>query len=437
MGPGMGPNSRPPTSEVTMPQAYRPHGTGSVFQECTPTCPPQVTVLDDEGKKRKVRPDHDCPGRWVGKYEAGWTKSGTRRRPKVTAKTKKGAQQKLAAALRDAAAAEAPTVGGKPTVKTWAETWLGDRTGTSRPKSWLTDRSMVTNWIIPTIGHKRLHTLTPADVRAVHKAMDNAGRAPSSIRRAHATLNKMLKDAVMTGHRVPPGPMLVSGPEVGDTGRNPVPLADALRILAVASKRPDASRWAAALLQGMRPGECLGLMWDAVDLEAGVLDVSWQMQALPYKVAYDRSSGFRVPIGYEARQLVGATHLVRPKTKAGKRIIPLVPWMVTALTTWRGITPDSPYGLVWPGLDGADARGEQDRDAWRALLVEAKVTEEHDLYASRHTTATLLRAGGIDDETITAIIGHSSILSTQAYLHTDQTRARAALEQIAGTLELG
>lgn len=419
-----------------MAKQRRDYGTGTVFQECTPTCPPRVEAIGEDGKPRLVRPEHDCPGRWIGKYEGGWTRRGTRRRPKVVAKTKKGAQQKLNAKLRQAEAAEAPTVGGKPTVKTWAETWLDDRTTTSRPKSWLTDRSLVTNWIIPAIGKKRLIDLTPADVRAVHKAMQDAGRAPSSIRRGHAVLIKMLRDAVMTGHKVPQGPLLVKGPAIGDAGREAVPLEDALRILEMASLRPDASRWAAALLQAMRPGECLGLTWDCIDLEAGVLDVSWQLQALPYKVAYNRSSGFRVPIGYEARQLHGSQHLVRPKTEDGQRIIPLVPWMVASLTAWRAVAPASKYGLVWPRENGQWRDDVEDREQWRALLVEAEVTEEHDLYASRHTTATLLRAAKVDDETITKIMGHASILSTKAYLHTDQARVRAALEGTAKTLRL-
>lgn len=420
-----------------MAKARRPHGTGSVFQEHTPECPAAVTVTDPDGTRRKERPEHKCKGRWVGTYEAGWTKRGTRRRPKVTAATERGARQKLLAAIRKAEEAEAPSTGGKPTVKRWADVWLEETKDSLRPKSWATDRSQVNNWIVPAIGHRRLDQLGPADVRAVHRAMRDAGGAPSSIRRAHAVLAKMLKDAILSGHKVPQGALLVDGPDVGDAGRDAIPLADALKILAVASERPDASRWVAALLQGMRPAECLGLTWDAVDLEAGTLTISWQLQALPYKVARDRASGFRVPIGHEARQLAGATHLTRPKTSAGWRVVPLVPWMAAALVAWRASAPASPYGLVWPGMEGADARATQDRDTWRELLAAAKVAEEHDLYAARHTTATLLRMARVDDETIKAIMGHASILSTQAYLHTDTTRTRAALEQIAGRLQLG
>jgi integrase len=194
----------------------------------------------------------------------------------------------------------------------------------------------------------------------------------------------------------------------------------------------------------MRPAECLGLTWPLVDLDDGTLDVSWQLKRLPYNVARDRSSGFRVPRNYEVRQVEGALHLVRPKTASGRRIIPLVPWMRDALLTWRDLCPPSRAGLVWPRPDGRPQTDAADRDAWVALQDAAQVAHvegEHgrrySLYEARHTTATLLREASVDDATITEIMGHATILSTKAYLHTDRKRTRAALEQLAGRLQLG
>lgn len=430
--------------------AQRLKGTGTVFQECTPTCPPAVVVVGADGKTQQVRPKHTCPGRWVGTYAAGYTKRGTRRRPKVTAATKKGAEQKLRQALLKVQDGDAASASGKPTVKVWAERWLENRIDTSRPRTWATDRSQIRNSIVPSIGHRRIDQLSPADVRALHHYMDASGAQPSSIQRAHAVLLKMLRDAIMEGYAVPQRVLLVEGPGVGENDRDAIPLPDALAILQVASQRPDASRWVAALLQGMRPGECLGLTWDAVDLEAGEIDVSWQLQPLPYRVLRDQSSGFRVPRGYEVRQLAGAMHLVRPKTKTGKRVIPLVPWMAAALTTWRGVAPKSPHGLVWPRPDGSPQAAHEDRAVWYAMCHTAQVAitesnpgggpELHGRlpyeYEGRHTAATMLRAAGVDDSTITAIMGHASILSTMAYLHTDRTRTLAALSTVAGTLGL-
>src|SRR5690606_6470517 len=150
----------------------------------------------------------------------------------------------------------------------------------------------------------------------------------------------------------------------------------------------------------MRQGECLGLTWQAVDLDRGHLDISWQLQALPY---LDRQAGtFRIPDGYEAVHLHGAHHLVRPKSKAGFRVIPLSEFMWTALRQWQHEAPANDWGCVWPALR-PDRRNvvrplpqlsRGDRDAWYALQDEAGVRHpsgrHYVLHEARHTTATLL-----------------------------------------------
>lgn len=381
--------------------------------------------------------------RWLGRVETGWTAKGTRRRKVVTGKTKTEALRKVREALRQAEHNEAPTVGGKPTVKVWADVWLENTSRTLRPTTWQVNHSQVMNWIVPTIGHRRIEALRPADVRTVERAMETAGRASSTISRCMAVLHKLLEDALVEGHPVPQAVLKVQTVGPGENDRDAIPLPDALALLEAATGLPDGSRWVAALLQGLRPAECLGLTWGCVDLDGDVLDISWQLKPLPYKVKRDRASGFRVPRNYTARQIYGALHLVRPKTASGQRIIPLVPWMREALSTWRELCPPSKSGLVWPDPDGLPRVDRDDRDAWVQLQDAAQVahTEGEDgrrftLYEARHTTATLLREAGVDDQTIIAIMGHASILSTRAYLHTDRTKVRAALEQVAHRLQL-
>lgn len=427
-----------------MSEARRPHGTGSVYQEHLATCPKPVPGPPGaNGKPTMVRPSHRCDGPWVGSVELGWTARGTRRRRRVKGPSERAVRVKIRELMRTASESEAAVVGGKPTVRTWAEQWLENTSSRLRPGAWATNRSAVRLWIVPTIGHKRLDLLTPADVRAVTRAVLAAGRASSTAHRAHAVLKGMLREAVMEGHTVPQRVLMVEGPGAGEHDRDAIPLADAHDILAAAATMPDASRWVAALLQGMRPAECLGLTWSCVDLEEGVIDVSWQLKALPYNVARDRSSGFRVPTGYVARQLDGSLHLVRPKTARGRRLIPLVPWMTAALTRWRALAPESRHDLVWPRADGRPQVDSADRARWvevqdaaRVACVDGTEGRRYALYEARHTTATLLREAGVDDQTITAIMGHASILSTKAYLHTSSTRTRAALDGLAGRLGL-
>jgi integrase len=265
------------------------------------------------------------------------------------------------------------------------------------------------------------------------------------MQRTHAVLGKILADAVAEGYQVSQRARSAASPGVGHSQRQSLSVEDAMKVLAVAACRPDASRWVAALVEGLRPAEALGLTWDMIDLDAETMTLAWQLKALPYVEFRNPDSGFRVPRGFESRHLRGAYHLVRPKTYAGIRVIPLIPWLVEALRSWAGRAGSSPYGLVWPQGDGAPRSAELDRREWYEIATQAGVTitlpdgriRRPLLYEARHTAATLLLANGIDETTIKAVLGHSSVLSTQSYLHTDRTRTRAALAASAELLGLG
>lgn len=383
-------------------------------------------------------------GQWVASIEAGWTAHGTRRRLTLKARTEAEVRARLAEARRRIVT-EGPTASfASVTVKRWADQWLAQRQRIVRPGTFVSDRSAVRRWIVPTIGHLRLDSLTPLDIRKVAASQEEAGLALATMQRTHAVLSKVLADAVADGYLVCQRARETTCPGQGPSPRQSLSVAGAMKILAVAGARPDASRWVAALVEGLRPAEALGLTWDMIDLEAETMTLAWQLKALPYVEHRNPDSGFRVPRGFESRHLRGAYHLVRPKTRAGSRVVPLVPWLVDALKTWCGQAP-SPYGLVWPRDDGTPRSAEFDRRQWCEIAEQAKVTVTLPdgrtrcplLYEARHTAATLLLANGIDETTIKAVLGHSSVLSTQSYLHTDRTRTRAALAASAEMLGLG
>ena len=328
------------------------------------------------------------------------------------------------------------------TVAEWAPRWLSLRERLVRPGTFDADKAIVGKWIIPTIGEKPLAGLLRADVRAVLEAAEAAGLADSSVQRIHATAKKLLTDAVDEGHDVPERTRRTQNPGgAGVSQRQALSVDAARKILDVAMRRPDASRWVAAILQGIRPAEARGLRWSAVDLSRGLMTVEWQLKPLPYRVRRDPSAGFRVPRGFESVHLVSAYHLVRPKTSAGIRVVPLVPWLRTELATWAAIAPKSPHNLVWT-IDGSPITDIRDRAAWREIAEAADVWVDLPdgsrrrplLYEARHTAATLLMASGADETTLTAIVGHSKIASTKAYLHSDETRRLAALESVSAQL---
>lgn len=430
----------------------REYGSGSLFQRCDLKrgCPPLI-----EG----VRPAHDCRGLWVARVVTGWDANGKQQRAQVTGKTEALVRRKLRDMKVQIENNGAPTVSPRTTVRDWATTWLKIQKGDLSPNGYRTTKGAVGNWIIPTFGHKRLSDVGPTDLRAMEAAILAKGRSTSTARRAHSDAVSMLKAAVVDGHTVKDGVFKMPAPEKAKSDRDAMILDRAIAVLPVAGELPHGSRFLAGLLEAMRQGECNGLTWDEVDMENGTITVCWQLQSLSYNVPYDRASGFRVPDGYEARQLLmpakndrngplATWHLVRPKSEAGWRVIPMVGPVWEALKAWREVQkvliPDNPYNLVWPQLDGRPTLPKIDDEEWYAIQCAAGVGFEecvtgprwYTIHETRHTTATLLLECGVDPAVIVQIMGHSDILTTRGYQHVRTAEARKALDLVAQKLAL-
>jgi len=368
--------------------------------------------------------------RYAIQIEAGWTPRGTRRRIVVYGVTKRECLAKARAKQRELDTVGAPEESTRAgmTVKAWAEVWLERQERELRPSAYNATRSQMRQWVIPTIGHKRLDRLSPPDVRAVSSAMDRAGLATSSIRRAHGELVRMLGDAYKDGHQVPERSRLTEfgrRKRVVKSSRSDFAPDEARALMRTLESRDDRARWLLALVAGMRPAEVRGLTWKCVDLDAGIVTAAWQLQPLPYKIPGDRSSGFRVPRDFEAIHLHDAFHLVRPKTAHGERVVPLTPTVAEALRRWREIAPESPYDLVFCRPNGRALDDKRDREAWWALLDLAGL-DRRPLYDARHQALSRLSEHATDVE-LTSVAGHASIASTRPYQHAQLERARAAM----------
>lgn len=392
-----------------------------------------------------AKPAQRADGLWVARIEAGWTTNGTRRRITVSAKTEAECKRRLKVKQRELAAGATAGQNIRATIHSWSGEWLKAHAKSVRPKAYATDASAVRKWIVPTLGRRRLSDLTPADVRSLRTTIESAGLTSTTALHAHGVLMRMLKAARVEGHDVPLRVFETKRPGKAVSDRDAIPTEDALLILAEAMRDGGGQRWVAAFLQGMRQGEVLGLTWDAVDLERGVIDVSWQRQDLPYVDTKDHSKGFRVPDSFEARHLTGATHLTRPKTARGQRLLPLVPFMRDALMQLRDTRRPNEWGLVFTAEDTREGhervipvRPERDRKEWEALQERAGVKHPSGrpylIHEVRHTTATLLLELKVEPAVIEAILGHAALV--RAYLHVSTDLSRAALEKVADRLRL-
>lgn len=71
---------------------------------------------------------------------------------------------------------------------------------------------------------------------------------------------------------------LVDAPVGEDVDIEPLTRDEARQILRVAAEPRNGARWSVALAVGIRQSEALGLRWQFVDLDAGTVEVGWQLR---------------------------------------------------------------------------------------------------------------------------------------------------------------
>jgi integrase len=387
-------------------------------------------------------------GLWIGVVDMP-TADGKRRRRTVSSKSRAEAARKLNE-LKAAVAAGQVTGSPRMTVAQWLDYWLEDICRYRvRPTTLRYYEGAIRLYVKPQLGGRRLADLSQADVRAMHRALQ-ADSTRAAVK-AHQTLQKSLADAVREGIIPRNVAALTEKPKHVVQTRGALTMAQARQLVVAALEAGDplASRWAAALLLGARQGELLGLEWSRVDLDAGLVDLSWQLQLSQKAHGCDGDCGrqrpgfcpsavWNLPPGVEYRECYKSLIWTRPKTSAGTRVVPVIAPLLLLLREHAKATAGqpNPHGLVWHHADGRPLYPSDDQDSWSAALARADI-EHVPLHVARHTTATLLMEAGVPEDVRMQIMGHNSVVAQRGYVHVDQSLTRKALLELESLLPGG
>lgn len=409
-------------------------------------------------KKRRTQGDGSffqrADGTWVGRMELPPGPDGKRRRRVVMSRDRNVAIAKLKKLRADVESGAIATT-TSTTVEKWMLHWIDNIHAKRKVRPGVIDdyRAVIRNHINPALGRKRIDKLLPQHVRDMHTAIGPRRTAEL----AHVVLQKALKDAMREGVVVRNVAELVDKPQYAKNKREGLSMAQAKALLqtAIASRdESEATLRAAAFMTGARPAELLGLEWDRVHLDEGYLDLSWQLQELkqshgcgePVDGAYPcgrvrpgwcPQRHWDLPPGFEKRECYRSLIWTRPKTAAGERDVPIIKPLWMALSTLRdNASGPNPHGLVWH-RGGVPIGPRADHRAWQSLALDAGLISEGQTlprYVARHTTATLLRAAGVDEQTRMELLGHATTDSQRIYAHGDRTRQLEAMGSLAELL---
>jgi integrase len=367
--------------------------------------------------------------------------AGQRRR------VRRGGFPTQAAAVAAILALASPAAGPEPGLTTgeWLRRWLASRVSL-RASTSRSYAAHVRTYLVPYLGGIPLTALTAGDVQAMFTAVIRdetaLGRPVSAatLHRIHATLRAALNGAVRAGLiAVNPGrhPELPSEMRL----RPQVWTAAMTERWQHDGRRPEVGVWTAAqtaqflrfvrghrlyalfhlvALRGLRRGEAAGLTWAAVDLEAGTLTVSMQLQ-----------------------QLGGRLAVAPPKSDAGRRVVALDRTTIAALREHQAQqqaeraaagTRWTETGYVFTTPAGGPVAPDRLTRLFRALVADSRLPPVT-LHGLRHGAATLALAGGTDLKVVQDQLGHSTITVTaDTYTSVLPETARAAAERTAALL---
>lgn len=366
-------------------------------------------------------------GKWVGEATVGRRADGARDRRYVYADTCEEAQEKLRKLLyeRDRGLLADP---GKQTLGEFLASWLRDVAKPSvRQRTYRNYAGVVNTHISPVLGGIRLVKLSPQHLQRFYREKQEQGLT-RTVRLCHAVLHRALGQATKWG-LIPRNPAdLVDPPKVPKKEFKPLSPEEAQRFLAAAEGDRFHALYVLAVTCGLRQGELLGLKWEDLDLERGVLQVRHQLQWVRAE-GEERKGKKRA----EPKWV-----LTEPKSAKSRRVVSLPAVAVAVLKKHKAAQAEERLrmGEVWQDLGFVfctsigtpESPSNLRKRSFVPLLEKAGLPKVrfHDL---RHTCATVLLAQGVHPKLVQEQLGHSQIsltLDTYSHVMPDMKREVAA-----------
>lgn len=354
-------------------------------------------------------------GLWVG---AVTLQHG--RRKVVYGRTRAEASAKLTTVLKTANDG-LPVPTERQTLGQYLNHWLENSVKPSvRPRTYDSYAELVRLHISPALGNVRLQQLGPQHIQGFLNQKSAEGLSASTVKYLRAVLHRAL-DQAFKWSMVPRNvAALVSPPRIERQEVCPFDPEQSRAFLeAVKGNRLEAL-YTVAIAVGLRQGEALGLKWEDIGLETGVIRVRMQLQRID-----------------------GKYQLVEPKTTRSRRTIGLPAFAVNALHAHRArqlaekLQAGGDWvetGLVFTTLRGTPLDAKNVTHRFQALLARVGLPRMrfHDL---RHACATLLLAQGIHPRVIMETLGHSQIAMTMnVYSHVMPALQREAADKMDAIL---
>ena len=376
-----------------------------------------------EGHYREVR-----PGVWRIWFDVNEGGSPRKQRTKTVYGTEADANHHLRETL-SALHTNDYSEPSKVTVGALLDTWLEAYAAQKRASTFHGYESNVRLYLKPEIGHIRLSKLEATDIETAYARIQKRGLSRRTVLYAHRVLHKALQYAVrkkLIKFNPAGRDFMDAPPSPKSEARAMTPDERNAYLEALETPAWRSSPWYAPFkldyFTGLRRGELLGLKWDAIDLDRGVLSVVRTLERVHHKGL-----------------LVG-----EPKSRSSKRAVSLPSTAVAVLRELQARQAAqrlmagpawADEGFLFTRADGHPLDPDSASKAFLRLMRQMSIEGVH-LHTVRHTHATLLLENGVHLKVIQSRLGHESIqITADTYAHVSQgldADAAEVFEQAVG-----
>ncbi|MGC2486702.1 MAG: site-specific integrase [Acidimicrobiales bacterium] len=349
----------------------------------------------------------------------GYDTRGRMVRKTVTAKSRAEVTRRLAQLRRQMDAGHV-TTSKTPTLAELMTRWFEDVLSREIARSTFDNYGSVVKYhILPSLGKRRVTDIKVADVDSLLAAKLGEGLSPSTVHRIRALISQCLDQGVRWGDLPTNVARLSRSPKLVRAEGRTLTQEQAQSLLEALEGHPHEALYLLMLSTGLRRGEALGLTWQDVDLEAGIVRVRRNLK---------REGGRLVTADTKTLKSRRAVNLPRPVVEAlrisrnqqeKERSDLGDAWIETdfVFTTSIG-TPIDPRNLYREFTQICDWAG---LGHWHP----------HEL---RHSAASLMLASGVKLQVVSEVLGHSSIrMTADVYGHIldpDRQQAASAMSKV-------
>ncbi|MFE9566944.1 tyrosine-type recombinase/integrase [Streptomyces sp. NPDC006692] len=355
---------------------------------------------------------HGKDGRWHGRVTVGVKDDGTPDRRHVGRKTRAEVTKAVRELEKQRDSTGVRKAGQIWTVENWLTHWAENIAAPNVGENTIDGyRVAVYHHLIPGLGAHRLEKLEPEHLERFYRKMQANGSSAGTAHQVHRTVKTALNEAVRRRHLTINPASVAKAPKVEEEEVEPYTLEEVQRLLAEATKVRNTARWVIALALGLRQGEVLGLKWEDVDFEVGVILVRRGRLRPRYQHGCGDKCG-RKP-GYCPQKINVRRETKDTKTRAGKRPIGMPEELLKLLKRHkeeqerervraRDLWVEKGYVFTSPA--GEPLNPNTDFHRWKDLLKTAKVRDGR-LHDARHTAATVLLILGVPEAVVDRIMG--------------------------------